>query len=263
MPANVIMHKGGEKVNEAMLRMLPTPPGTDTFQPIAHSRLLDLVRGEVAGRGLETSKEQFYVNRQGNHFFGIFDLAGRYDDYCNTIAFRNSHLKDFKASVALGCRVFICDNLAMSGEVVIGRKHTAHIERDLPRIVADGIAKLTVVAAQQEARIDHYKVAGLTRPDAEHALVRSLELGVLPASHAKKVWTTWQNDDRWGQGKTAWRFMNAITDNWSQTTNQLIGELMPRSRRLYNVLDEVSDFSPANDPITIEGEGEIVYEEAA
>ena len=262
MTAQISMHKGGQKVNENVIRMLPTPPSTNTFQPIQHSTLLDLVRDEVASRDMIVTNEQLFVNRNGNHFFGVLDLEGPYDDYCSVIALRNSHLKDFAASLALGSRVFVCDNTALSGDVRVGRKHTLNIHRDLPRIVANGIAKLTVVAKDQEARIGHYKEAELDRPAAEHALVRSLELGVVPAAHAKKVWTAWKNDTRWGDAPTAWRMMNSITDNWSKTTNQLISELMPRSRRLYTVLDDVSEFRIANEEVVIEGQYELIDEAA-
>ena len=256
MSASIVMHKGGQQINENVIRMLPVPPSTDSFQPISHALLLDLVRDEVVGRDMVIADEKFFINRNGNHFFGVLDLEGPYDDYCSTIALRNSHLKDFRASVALGSRVFICDNLAMSGDVQVGRKHTVNIERDLPRLVADGIGKLTVVAKDQEKRIGHYKATELDRPAAEHALVRSIELGVIPVTHIKKVWTSWKTDERWGDDFTAWRMMNAITANWVQSTPQLIAELMPRSRRLYTVLDDVAGFLP-NDEV-IEGQFELL-----
>ena len=39
-------------------------------------------------------------------------------------------------SLALGSQVLVCDNLSFFGEVVLTRRHTRFIERDLPDFVA-------------------------------------------------------------------------------------------------------------------------------
>ena len=58
------------------------------------------------------------------------------------LGLRNSHDKTFPAGIVAGSAVFICDNLAFSGEVKLARKHTTHITRDLPRLVQSAVGQL-------------------------------------------------------------------------------------------------------------------------
>jgi predicted SpoU family rRNA methylase len=49
------------------------------------------------------------------------------EDMGLSIGIRNSYDKSMSIGVALGARVFVCDNLAISGEIRIVRKHTAGV----------------------------------------------------------------------------------------------------------------------------------------
>lgn len=51
------------------------------------------------------------------------------------VGLRNSHDKRFLVGISFGSRVFVCDNLAFTGDHVVKRKHTANLKRDLPGLV--------------------------------------------------------------------------------------------------------------------------------
>ena len=78
------------------------------------------------------------------------------------IGLRNSHDKSFPSALALGNRVFVCDNLAFSGEIKLSRKHTKNISRDLPGLVTKAVGRLADLRQFQAKRIEAYKAADLS-----------------------------------------------------------------------------------------------------
>src|SRR5262249_51585397 len=84
--------------------------------------------------GLHVVQEGHGLWRDGQRYFGLMEVrnGSNADDFGLVVGLRNSHDKSFPAALALGSRVFVCDNLAFSGEVKLSRKHTTYIWRDLP-----------------------------------------------------------------------------------------------------------------------------------
>src|SRR5205807_1578946 len=71
--------------------------------------------------------------REGQRYFGLLQIVNGtfHDDYSLIMGIRNSHDKAFPAALCLGSGVFVCDNLAFSGEIKLARKHTRFIERNV------------------------------------------------------------------------------------------------------------------------------------
>jgi hypothetical protein len=76
----------------------------------------------------------------------------------------------------------VCDNLCFSGEVVLARRHTVYIQRDLPELVSRAVGQLGDLRRQQEERLAAYKTTQLERRDAHHLLIEALRMNVLPAT---------------------------------------------------------------------------------
>jgi hypothetical protein len=51
-----------------------------------------------------------------------------------SIGFRNSYDKSMSVGIAVGASVFVCDNLALTGEVTVMRKHTTNVWSDLEEL---------------------------------------------------------------------------------------------------------------------------------
>ena len=49
----------------------------------------------------------------------------------------------------VGAAVFVCDNLSFSGDVKLARRHTAHVERDLPQLVSRAVGRLAELRAPE------------------------------------------------------------------------------------------------------------------
>jgi hypothetical protein len=81
---------------------------------------------ELERRGIHVAKEEYAIQRYGNYLFAA--LTTHWLDTGETtlaIAFRHWNDKTEVMKMYAGVRVFICDNMALSGdEIVMNRIHT-------------------------------------------------------------------------------------------------------------------------------------------
>ena len=176
--ANLLMHCGGREVTRDGIADAPTPERTKTWVPVAHNRLLELAQSTIEAQGYSVTNEAHGLSGGGARYFGLMELANGHaeDDYSLVLGLRNSHDKTFPASLALGSQVLMCDNLSFFGEVVLTRRHTRFIERDLPGIVTQAVGRLSEMRTQQADRID------ATRPRKSSFNVKANEKGQLAMS---------------------------------------------------------------------------------
>src|SRR5262249_45270785 len=131
---NLCLHAGARSATREQVAAALTPGRTRTWVPIAHAQLLDGVQSALERAGLSVVTEAHGLTRDGNRYFGLLQVVnGHADgDFGLVVGLRNSHDRRFPAGLVVGASVFVCDNLSFSGEVKLARKHTAHVERDLP-----------------------------------------------------------------------------------------------------------------------------------
>ena len=137
------IHAGGKEATFAEVQEVPLPAETDSYKPIPHADLLTSTQKVAAdllsGRHMTLEKEQYALARDGSRmFFWLRYKNGNKEmGYC--IAGRNSYDKSMSVGMAFGANVFVCDNLALTGEVVIMRKHTLKVREDLRNMIVGGI----------------------------------------------------------------------------------------------------------------------------
>ena len=124
--STLIAHKDTALVSYTDLANIATPKSTQYWRPVSHLELVDTLKGELAVRGLEVIKEQYAVGHNGMKLFGTFDLAARMlNGIGSAIGFRHSNDKSLALQTIGGARVFVCDNMAFSGEMtILKHKHT-------------------------------------------------------------------------------------------------------------------------------------------
>jgi hypothetical protein len=211
---NLTLHCGGQTVERRTVESCPTPRGTATWTPVPHLRLLEQVQGALAGAGLNVVNEAHALSFSGARYFGLLEIRGGEGaaDYALVLGLRNSHDQSFPAGLAVGSGVFICDNLAFSSEIVIARRHTRFIERDLPGLVDSAIGRLGDLRGLQDRRIAAYKETHLNDVRAHHLTVRAMMSRIVPPTQMPVVVREW-HEPRFPQfvegGKTGWRLFNA------------------------------------------------------
>jgi transposase-like protein len=87
--------------------------------------------------------------------------------------------KSFPIGVAFGSRVMICDNLALLGEHVVKRRHTAKAKFALPSLMSEIIAPLQQQRLAQSDTFLRYKALPLTAETVDHAIMSMYRQGVI------------------------------------------------------------------------------------
>lgn len=239
---NLILHCGSHLADAQRVKESSTPDGTDTWFPIPHKALIDLVEDKLPEYGLTVIQEQHALMREDHRYFGLYQVqAEGHDakDYGLVLGLRNSHDKSFPAGLCLGSGVFVCDNLAFSAEVVIGRRHTRHIMDDLPRLIAAALGKLVTSRVDQDRRIAAYQTTEVGDQEAAHLLMKFFEAKAVKKTNLADIWELWRNPTHGEQereGKTAWRLFNSVTET-QKGINPF--ELSSRTQRLHPLLDAI------------------------
>ena len=140
--SNLCLHRGANVIEMEQLRGVALPDATETWTPVAHDVLVDSVKGALVASGAEIVREEHALYQNGDRYFGLLHLGENNDGGNTVVGIRNSHDKTFPAGLSLGNHVFVCDNLSFSGDVVVARKHTRFISRDLDRLIYAAVGKL-------------------------------------------------------------------------------------------------------------------------
>jgi hypothetical protein len=127
--ATLIAHKGAQIVSREQLAQYIPPPATDTWKPVGHLELVDTLSRVMGDRGLFIKREQFAI--QGAKLFGTFDLEWQQmGEYGAAVGFRHANDKSMSIQIAVGARVFVCDNMSFHGDMISVRKHTSKLQLD-------------------------------------------------------------------------------------------------------------------------------------
>jgi len=233
---NLILHCGAQAATFEEVERVQTPKPTLSWMPLAHASLVELVSDTLETAGLRVVNSAHSLNKEGNRYFGLLQVSGQqnHPDYSWVLGLRNSHDKSFPAGIVAGASVFVCDNLSFSGEVVIARKHTTYILRDLPRLTADAVGKLMQTWHHQDRRIEAYQAKRLNAAQAHDLLIRSVDFGACCNQMVPKVLAEWRQPSHVEfRKRTAWSLFNAYTE----VLKGNLTELPKRTQRLHALLD--------------------------
>lgn len=238
---NLMAHCGAKTTTREEVRAVETPDATDTWFPIPHRDILHGIEGQLQASGLSIVNEAHVLDKDGNRYFGLLQVQNgeQAKDYSLVVGIRNSHDKAFSAGIVVGSGVFVCDNLAFSGEIKLARKHTRNIGRDLSGLVNRAVGRLGNMRERQALRIDAYKRTELGDLQAHDLIVRSMDSGVISGSAIPKVLREYREPRHaeFREGKTAWRMFNAFTEVLKESN---LFERPRRTQALHGIMDTVS-----------------------
>ena len=235
---NLILHSGAQRVDRQQVYGVSTPQPAGTWYPIPHGALLDEVQSVLTANGMTVVSEAHGLHRAGARYFGMLQVAnGHADkDWGLLVGVRNSHDKRFQAALALGAQVFVCDNLSFSGEVMLARKHTLNIRRDLPMLVQRAVGLLTELRNVQENRFLTYQKTELADSQAHDLVIRAVDAQIVPVTKIPDVlreWRTPRHPEFAQVGKTAWRLFNGFTE----ILKGRLTDLPRRTQALHGLMD--------------------------
>ena len=256
---SLCLHAGAASIDRAGLAALPLaqPRGSrHVIRPFVED--VELVDHYLAGEGYLIADEAFGVKTGADglpaQFFGAMEirprvLTGEYlpaagdKEFALTVGIRGSYDQSLPRGLAVGSRVFICDNLAFSGEVTVTTKQTLNVADRLPNLLREAVARIPAVAAQQNQRFDAYRNHQLKRTAGDAILIECVRRGILNPSNvgqAIKEWDEPRHAEHAAQGWSVWRLFNAVTES-IKPSNAERANILPawsRTTKLTQYLDQ-------------------------
>jgi len=208
----------------------------------------------LSKRGLEVAGEEYALKDgktesgdivRGAQLFGLLRLKNGSDhpDYQLVAGLRNSHDKSLTAGLALGSSVFVCDNLAFSGEVTFARKHTSEILSDLPCRINTAINRVKGMQELQDNRIEAYKDKRIGDNAAMVAIMKaaSAKRPIIAANKTVRVWEEWKQPRHDAfKPRTVWSLFNSFTEVMKAYT---VIDRVGRTQDLHQMMDKATALS--------------------
>jgi hypothetical protein len=123
--SQLLAHCGTNKITREQLSRVPTPEGTPTHHPLAHSSVVEALLESLSFRHISVVRDEYAVSEDGMKMFGVLDLETAFEGCRFSIGIRNSNDKSMRLAMTVGYRVFVCDNMAFQGDFSpVLAKHT-------------------------------------------------------------------------------------------------------------------------------------------
>src|SRR5437867_841581 len=104
------------KIGRKELEQIPVPEATSTHKPVPHHVIVEALAETLSFRHIRVVNEEYAVSFDGMKMFGVLDLETQMEGCRFSIGIRNSHDKSLRLGLTAGLRVFVCSNMAFSGE---------------------------------------------------------------------------------------------------------------------------------------------------
>ena len=212
----LLLHCGGELATLEDLRHISLPEKTPSYQPVSHYELA-LALGNIAARMLpeyQMVNSQYGVARNGNQLFGVHTYRNGHQDLGLTIGFRNSYDKSLSIGIAAGASVFVCDNLALTGQITLMRKHTTNVLDDLESLAFKAIYHAGGNFRRIAESAESMKGIPIDDSEAYRNIGYLYGKGVLTPRQlpvAKSEWLKPSHDEF--RERNLWSFYNACTES--------------------------------------------------
>ena len=212
--SDVIAHTPGDQVlTRAELALIPTPAGTLTHRPIPHVELVQAIEESLDFRKIGIVSESYAIDKTGNKMFGVMNLAAQNDDVRFSLGLRNSHDKSMRLSMVAGMNVFVCSNMAFSGDFQpILAKHSKNFR--LKDAVSVGVDQVQRNFEPMTKQIVAWKAEKLSDTDAKLIIYRAfIEAGVDLPKHLDREVHRLYFEPIYPefQARTLWSLSNAFT----------------------------------------------------
>jgi hypothetical protein len=204
-----------EIATREQLAQYATPTGTSTWRPIPHAELVGTIHDQLRGFGITVKREQYAVGKGGLALFGVMELLGfrNRDDRGVALGLRHANDKDMSVRIVGGTRVFVCDNLALSGEHVALKKHSRLLQ--LAGVIREGLGRFLDRYRIFDAKIEQAENTVMSDDAAKVKLFDLRYSGVLPVSIFDDAASNYFRASDLGyedsKPRTSWGLHNACT----------------------------------------------------
>ena len=211
--AQLLAHCGSSKITREELKLIPTPEASATHQPIPHNQIVEALVEGLSFRHISAIREEYAVSSDGMKMFGVLDLETTFDRCRFSVGIRNSNDKSMRLALTVGYRVFVCDNMAFSGDFTpVLAKHSKHF--NLIDAVSVGIDRMQRNFQPMQRQVEAWRATQLSDDAAKVVIYRAFVEDELdaPKHLAKAVHMLYFNPQYPEFApRTLWSLSNAFT----------------------------------------------------
>lgn len=212
--STLMNHCGARQVNAAELATIEPPAPTKTWYPLSHRTVLDSVCATLEGAGFAIVRSRLSVSHGDARFFGTLDLATSISDGVSlAVGIRNSNDQSFPIGFCCGQRVFVCDNLAFTSEIIVSKKHTRFGQERYLEGLSSAVGSLDQYRHSAAAWIVRMQQQFLTDDAANSLLLQAYERKIVGLRLLPQVIEEWRRPSREEyQPRTAYSMLNCFTE---------------------------------------------------
>jgi len=205
-------------ITREQLALVPTPLGTATHRPIPHVEVVNALIDTLGLRKIGVTAEEYAVSKDGMNMFGVMEIDQGMQGARFALGLRNSNSKMFRLSVTVGYRVFVCANLAFSGDFTpVLAKHTKNFS--IQNALSIGVDDMMRNFKPMVESVERWQNSQLSDVSAKMVIYRAFVEGELecPRHLDRKVHDLYfdpQYDEF--RPRTVWSLSNAFTSAFKE-----------------------------------------------
>ena len=215
--SSTLIASGGKLTREQLILVL-TPPGTATHRPIPHHEVINVLVETLGFRHIGLVKDEYAVSKDGMKMFGVLDLDTGMHGCRFSIGVRNAHDKSMRLAMTVGYRVFVCENMAFSGDFQpVLAKHSKHFS--LQNALSIGVDEMQRNFDGMRMQVEAWKDSRLADVQAKMIIYRAfIESDLEVPKHLSRpvhdLYFNPQHEEF--QPRTLWSLSNAFTSAFKE-----------------------------------------------
>ena len=203
----------GRTIPRESLALVPTPAPTETHRPIPHHEVVQALIETLGFRHIAVVQDEYAVSLDGMKMFGVLDLETEIQGCRFAIGIRNSHDKTMRLALTCGYRVFVCSNMAFSGDFTpVLAKHSKSFS--LVDAISVGVDRMQRSFEPMRKQVEAWQKSELTDVTARIIIYQAFIEGELdvPKHLARQVHDLYF-EPRYDEfrPRTMWSLSNAFT----------------------------------------------------
>ncbi len=211
--SQLLAHCGSSKITREELKVIPTPAGSATHQPLPHFEIVRALVETLSFRQISVVREEYAVSGDGMKMFRVLDLETTFDGCRFSVGVRNSNDKSMRLALTVGYRMLVCNNMAFHGDFTpVLAKHTKHLS--LVDLLSVGVDRMQRSFEPMRKQVEAWKGTRLQDETVKLVIYRAFVEGQLdvPKHLARHVHDLYFNPHvEEFAPRTIWSLSNAFT----------------------------------------------------
>src|SRR5258707_15434334 len=216
--SQLLAHFGSSEITREELKVVPTPAGSATHQPLPHFEIVGALVETLSFRQISVVREEYAVSGDGMKMFGVLDLETTFDGCRFSIGVRNSNDKSMRLALTVGYRVLVCDNMAFHGDFTpVLAKHNKHLS--LVDILSVGVDRMQRNFEPMRRQVEAWRTRQVSDEAAKLIIYRAFIEGELEVpKHLARVVHNRYFDPQHEEfvPRTMWSLSNAFTSAFKE-----------------------------------------------